>query len=383
MARSLPYFLLILSLLLTGCATELTPTSPATVAKVIATATPAAAFTPSSTPMSIATPTLQPTPEPPTATPSPTISPTSTVESQLCEATDEGLTCSVDFRTVAMWDGQTGWIFGDKGIVLRYDIAPGESTPSWRQSDNLPEPYPMFAFSPVSNTSGWGFSTYIIRYQDGQWISTQEIEGVDLRDIIMLNATEGWSVGLDASQPPDQRDGLIFHYSQGEWSKAFTLPYKSLLAIDMLNAEEGWAVGWENVIVHFQNQQWEQVTPALDRGHALIDVDVVSEEEAWIVGNRIILHYKEENWEKVFPEEAEILFDPVIDMVSTIEGWIIGSNGYILHYQDGQWKKVDSPTDNDLLSISMVSAEEGWAVGRNGTILHYQNGVWKLVSAAR
>jgi photosystem II stability/assembly factor-like uncharacterized protein len=95
------------------------------------------------------------------------------------------------------------------------------------------------------------------------------------------------------------------------------------------------------------------------------------------------LHYHNGNWEEVVPELAENLFDPVIDMVSAEEGWIVGSNGYILHYQDGQWQKVDSPTDNDLLSISMVSAEEGWAVGRNSTILHYQNGIWELISEAR
>lgn len=371
MTRSLPYLLLILILLNTSCVTELKPTSTTTVANVIATATPAAAFTPSPTPM-------------PTATPSPIIASTPTVERQLCEATDEGVTCSVDFHTVAMWDEQTGWIFGDKGIVLRYEVGPGESTPSWQQDDNLPNPYPLAAFSPVSHRDGWGISGYIIRYQDGQWESTEEIKGVELRDIIMLNASEGWSVGRDVSQPTRHRDGLIFHYSQGEWLRVFTLPYREgLLAIDMLNAEEGWVVGSTNIILHFWNQQWEQITPALDRGYALTDVNVVGEEEVWIVGNRVILHYHNGNWEEVVPELAENLFDPVIDMVSAEEGWIVGSNGYILHYQDGQWQKVDSPTDNDLLSISMVSAEEGWAVGRNSTILHYQDGIWELISEAR
>jgi photosystem II stability/assembly factor-like uncharacterized protein len=380
-----PFYLLLILLLTISCATELEPALPTRVVKVIPTATPPATFTPSPTLMPTATPIVQTSPEPPAATSTPTIVPAPAVEHQLCGATNEGLICSVDFHTVAMWDEQTGWIFGDKGVVLRYDVAPGESTPTWRQSDNLPEPYPLKAFSPVSTTEGWGVMGYVIHYQDGVWEDTQEIKGAELRDIIMLNTSEGWSVGRDASQPTRYRDGLIFHYSQGEWLKAFTLPYREgLLAIDMLNSEEGWVVGSTNIILHFWNQQWEQITPALDRGYALIDVDVVSEKEAWFVGGWIILHYYNGNWEEVASNlTKKLLFDPAIDMISEEEGWIAGRNGYILHYEDGQWQEVDSPTDNDLLSISMVSAEEGWAVGRKGTILHYQNGEWELVSEAQ
>jgi hypothetical protein len=32
---------------------------------------------------------------------------------------------------------------------------------------------------------------------------------------------------------------------------------------------------------------------------------------------------------------------------------------------------VNSPTTNNLSSISMISASEGWAVGDGGVILHY------------
>jgi len=331
-------------------------------------------------------PTSAPTIEPLlSVTPISTMPSARSTEYQVCEPVDEGLASPIDFHTVVMWDEQAGWIFGDKGVVFRYNIAPGESTLGWQQNFNLPEPYPMLAFSPVSASEGWGISGYIVRYQNGQWKSTQEINGVELRDIVMLNSLEGWLVGNDVSEPTAFGDGLIFHYDQAKWVKAFTFPYDALLAIDMLNAEGGWAVGGiDGVIVRYHNKKWEKVDPVFKGSHTFIDVDVVGEEEAWFVGSWIILHYQNGNWEETAPNLTErLLFDPAIDMVNADEGWIVGRNGYILHYQNGQWKVADSPTDNDLLSISMVNTEEGWIVGAKCTILHYYDGKWKLVSEAR
>jgi photosystem II stability/assembly factor-like uncharacterized protein len=65
-----------------------------------------------------------------------------------------------------------------------------------------------------------------------------------------------------------------------------------------------------------------------------------------------------------------------IKMVSPDEGWAVGAGGLIMHYTNGTWQQVNSPTINTLNSLAMVSANKGWAVGNNGTILHYQDGSW-------
>lgn len=382
MIRSLPYFLLILSLLLTNCATELKPTSTTMVTNVIATATPAAAFTPFSTPMPTATPTLQPTLEPLIATPSPTIAPATTVENLSCEATNERVACSVDFHTVVMWDEQTGWVFGDKGVILYYDNTLNKDTPTWQQSDNFSVPFSLAAFSPISATEGWGvIGSEIYHYKDGKWDGKAVFNNFDLRDIIMLNEASGWAVGYERTKHIIG-DGIVLDYTKDGWQKTFTLQNQELIASDIVDKER-WAVGWDNIVVHLQNQQWEQVTNIPHQNFKFTDIDMVSEFEGWVVGHSIILHYQNGVWKEVASDLTESLYEPVIHMANIEEGWIVGSNGYILHYQDGQWQEADSPTENDLLSISMVSAEEGWAVGRNGTILHYQNGGWELVSEAQ
>lgn len=58
-----------------------------------------------------------------------------------------------------------------------------------------------------------------------------------------------------------------------------------------------------------------------------------------------------------------------------------GVNGTILHYQNGSWSSVQSPTRNTLNGIEMLSTTEGWVVGEQGTILHYraEDGSWETV----
>ena len=66
-------------------------------------------------------------------------------------------------------------------------------------------------------------------------------------------------------------------------------------------------------------------------------------------------------------------------MVSQQEGWAVGNDGLILHYIDGKWQEIISPTDKILYALDMLNENEGWAVGRHGTILHYQQGEWQQV----
>ena len=63
-----------------------------------------------------------------------------------------------------------------------------------------------------------------------------------------------------------------------------------------------------------------------------------------------------------------------IFMVSASEGWAVGTDGAIVHFSQGQWRKVASPTSYALTSISMLSSTDGWAVGPHD-VLHYTDGM--------
>lgn len=100
-----------------------------------------------------------------------------------------------------------------------------------------------------------------------------------------------------------------------------------------------------------------------------------------------------------------------VQMLSLTDGWAVGGawketgsqsgilSALILHYSDGQWKRVPAPSDEEiglpdaeLYGIAMVSADEGWAVGSgdfyestipSAFILHYSGGKWTRFSVLR
>ena len=79
-------------------------------------------------------------------------------------------------------------------------------------------------------------------------------------------------------------------------------------------------------------------------------------------------------------------------MLSATDGWAAGSAqeiipgsdtgaaDIILHYTQGAWQELSSPSIDagGLLDLFMVSPTEGWATGNS--FLHYLNGVWTPVN---
>ena len=53
------------------------------------------------------------------------------------------------------------------------------------------------------------------------------------------------------------------------------------------------------------------------------------------------------------------------------EIWGIGIAGKVVLYKNGNWFKIPTPTNENLLDIQMLSEKDGWIVGVNGTLLHY------------
>lgn len=57
--------------------------------------------------------------------------------------------------------------------------------------------------------------------------------------------------------------------------------------------------------------------------------------------------------------------------------WAVGDAGAILHYTNGQWKPIISPTKNALYTVWGSSATDVYAAGDLGTVLHYDGKDWK------
>ena len=209
-------------------------------------------------------------------------------------------------------------------------------------------------------------------------------DDVSLSGLSMVSATEGWAVGEQTDQR-GTRQGLIYHYQAGVW-KRDTVPSGSgvFTRVWMLSPQEGWAVGFldlqdrsEGQIYHYQDGVWEQYM-FVPETRGLFGIQLLSPDEGWAVGGEgTILHYHQGSWTSVLSPTSQDLFN--ILMLSPQEGWAVGFDT-ILHYQDGLWQEATDPFPRDALeSISMISPTQGWIVGLRGATLQYVNGQWVQV----
>jgi photosystem II stability/assembly factor-like uncharacterized protein len=106
----------------------------------------------------------------------------------------------------------------------------------------------------------------------------------------------------------------------------------------------------------------------------------------YIVGNNGTICYKRGGtgkWTLIDSPTSDNLFS--VTLIKPKEGFIVGSSGSIL-YGGGEepvWYKYESsPTTKDLHSVSgdeyNYIPNTSWAVGAGGTIVDYENGVWSL-----
>ncbi len=146
--------------------------------------------------------------------------------------------------------------------------------------------------------------------------------------------------------------------------------------VHAIDAENGWAVGDEGKIYKTGNswEEWEFIDTGLGRFVTFHAIAFSDPDTGWIVGNLGYMYATTdggENWNEVENElDDEVLYDLVF--ADEESAWIVGSGGLILHTDDGgeNWNEQQTPTEENLLSITLVDTETAWVVGRNGTILN-------------
>ncbi len=278
------------------------------------------------------------------------------------------------------------------------------------------------SISMVSATEGWAAGTsllpaypnaivdgftfpILLHYSDGTWSQVKNPPAMFSR-LLMRAANDGWAIGQTIY--PDEYGAIALHYNGSTWTKINGPAFASLNLQAMAVAPNGevWitAVDYSQpgfdgdapaALLHYDGSQWtrEHISLANDR---LLGITMVSASEGWAVGydpggrrghptgpaQGLIVHYHQSAWEvqSTFPKPSSntSFYFSAVAMISSEEGWAVGQEGVIVHYLNGAWQQVNSPTGANLASVALVSVSEGWAVGERGTILHYQGGVWSV-----
>jgi photosystem II stability/assembly factor-like uncharacterized protein len=240
----------------------------------------------------------------------------------------------------------------------------------------------LYGVAMASPAEGWAVGAGILlHYSGGRWAALDNPPGNrGVYSVAMASPAEGWAVG-----------GSILHYAGGHWA-VFPSPLDTsrppidLTSVALASPTEGWAVGANGAIMHYADGQWSSAPSPTDTD--LTSVAMASPSEGWAVGESTLLHYTDGHWSQVplpapLAEYGDFSYGlHSVAMASPAEGWAVGvgyagfrGRAVILHYADGRWSQVPSPTDELLDGVALASPSEGWAVGYSGTILHYQDGM--------
>lgn len=328
------------------------------------------------------------------------------------------LSTDVELRGVSMVSATDGWAVGDNDPVGKQTAMLLHYTGvRWEQvalPAGLDPTVLLSGISMISTSEGWAVGSIwpdtnsnaainravLLHYTRGTWKVVPNSFSSELTGVFMRTASDGWIAGSGPN------GGLLLHYDGASWQQvtAPALTGLSVGSVASLSASDVWitAVG-PNVngmrpassILHFDGHTWAAATLPLGNA-ALSKIVMVSTTEGWAVGGycgcgsvqgpssksgSLILHYQNGVWSEVTSPShplSEFLFD--IAMSSATEGWATGVRGALLHYSGGVWTATNGPTPNGVLSLSLTSEADGWAVGDQGTILQLEYGAWTLYS---
>lgn len=296
---------------------------------------------------------------------------------------------------VQMLSNSEGWAIGGD-VIAQYKQG------RWTVAITVPHAT-LTGLSMVTSSEGWAVGVsdspplgIMLHYSQGQWtrIAEPPVLQADeyLASIAMLSASEGWA---GSYMGDGSGNGFILHDVGGQWTRIAVRDAKGypigINRIDMLSSTEGWATvlggSSSNSFLHYVGGQWTVV----DAPHpGPTDLSMASATEGWAVGfngptgDTVLVHCTNGQWTTIPPAVADTVGGGRlhglwgVSMISSVEGWAVGDQGAILHYTNGAWTRVSSPTPLALYAVQMVSPGEGWAVGERGIILHYQSGVWSI-----
>lgn len=323
--------------------------------------------TATSTPTPSATPTLTPTPTITgtfTATPTPSATPTQLSSPGFAVAAGSA-------GTTLHWDGQAwarvsnpsgttqtlpgvqvfssgnAWVaggggsgYGDQKFILHWD---GSTWAKWSPlpgntiyiAGNMSFVSPSLGYAVTYYTGSYPIKGELLRWNGTDW-SLIYTDTIRYNGVSALGLDNVWVIGIDGTE------SSIRHWNGSYWSTVYTsFSMAYLRGIAMRTAQDGWMVGDHGLAARWNGSDWIQTDTGLGSTVTLFQVQSSGADEAWAVG----------------------------------------SGGTLLHWQEGAWTPVSSPTTRDLYALDFSSSTNGWAVGSGGTILHYDGSAWTLVAS--
>jgi hypothetical protein len=212
---------------------------------------------------------------------------------------------------------------------------------------------------------GAGYTPVLLHYNGTTWTPAQlPSDATQVTRVVMTSATDGWAIGLKQGNGSAGNPNLLLHYDGQTWSEVNTSGIAqfgvNLTDIAMISASDGWLVGTINqgpngtasgsMLFHYDGKQWSKVNTPLDaiQGGQVTSLSLASSGDGWLAGNirgnqSFFLQLSGGTWKQVDSPTGEFVSQVVT--LSAADAWAIGpgigqGQLFLLHYHNGTWENV-------------------------------------------
>lgn len=252
----------------------------------------------------------------------------------------------------------------------------------------------------------------LVRFHQCHWTPVPDpVPGADvnLRNISMATAEDGWAAGAESSGATVRC--VLLHYTEGQWQRVALPPQvqgrSSCELVRMSSPDEGWLLGrWGSSttdflprqLLHYVKGTWTGVESPIPN---LLDLETTGPDDLWVAGTRPptrtdpdrfvqvnVAHYWHGQWTTFqLAARGGISW---FHMSSPLRGWLVNASlpFQVLHFDGTTWQQSPFndhvPADgmvnvfdhNDVWNIAMI---DGRFSPQVTGMQHYVNGQWQTV----
>jgi photosystem II stability/assembly factor-like uncharacterized protein len=278
-------------------------------------------------------------------------------------------TCSRSLESVYFIDGNTGWVVGAAGTIMK--TTDGGAT--WTDQSYVTSSS-LYSVRFANSLSGWavGGGGTILKTTDGGLSWAPQASGTtnDLYAVRFVDASSGWAVGSS---------GTILKTINGGagWTTQLSGASRYLRGAHFFNSQVGWIAADTSMLKTIDGGGiWTSTRPT-GSVYGLRGVWLIDSTFGYAVGGYGSL-VKTTNggatWESQQSGVSADLNSVQFENPST--GWISGGGQTILKTTNGgmSWGGLSAETESNFSDAWFVNSSTGWVIGSGGSILKTSNG---------